>query len=157
MRSCRTLLSFNDIRNNKYYLETWNQSDLEYVYVTHQVNGLKFILERFKRTPSGLYINHIHRVESYLNEHLKCIYVTKLTLWHKRLGHPGSGMMHHIIHQSHGNNIEILKIPIKGKLPCHTCPKGKLVIKSYKLKVDNEAPSFLERIQGDIYGPNPLY
>ena len=53
-RSRRTLISFKDIRNNKYHLETGNQSDQEYLYVTHQVNGLKFILEHFKRIPSGL-------------------------------------------------------------------------------------------------------
>ena len=40
---------------------------------------------------------------------------TKLKLWHDRLGHPGSGMMQCIIHQSHGHIIEILKIPIKRK------------------------------------------
>ena len=38
-RSRRTLISFKDIRNNKYHLKTGIHSDQEYLYVTHQVNG----------------------------------------------------------------------------------------------------------------------
>ena len=71
-RSRRTLISFKDIRKNKYHLETGTQSDNEYMYVTHQVNGQRSILESFKGLPSGLYITNIRQIESYSNEHLKC-------------------------------------------------------------------------------------
>ena len=63
-RSRRTLISFKDIRNNKYHLETGTQSDQEYLYVTHQVNGLKSKLERFKGLPSSLYITNIRQLNS---------------------------------------------------------------------------------------------
>ena len=81
-RSQMILISLKDIRNNKYHLKTETQSDQEYLYVTHHVNELKSILERFKKLPSGLYITHIRRIESYSNEHLKCINDIRFLLWH---------------------------------------------------------------------------
>ena len=62
-------------------------------------------------------------------------------------------MMCRIINQSLGHEMKNLKFPSKGEFPCLTCSKEILVIKPSKLKVDNEAPDFLERIQGDIDGP----
>ena len=122
-RSRRTLISFKDIRNNKYHFETETQFDQKYFYVTHKVNGLKSILERFKRLPSGLYITNIRRIEFYLNKHLKCINDIKFLFWHNRLGHPGSVMMRRIINQLHGHEIENLKFSIKGAFPYLTCKK----------------------------------
>ena len=103
MRSHKTLLKFQ--RYPQLYLETGYQSDCEYLYVTNQVNGHRFILERFKSLLSGLYITKIHRAESHINEHVKNTNDVELKLWHDRLGHPGSVMMYRIISQSHGHNL----------------------------------------------------
>ena len=62
-------------------------------------------------------------------------------------------MMRRIIHQSHGHEIENLKFQSSEAVPCLACSQGKLIIKPSKLKVDSEAPGFLERIQFDICGP----
>ena len=55
-------------------------------------------------------------------------------------------MMCRIINQSFGHDIKNIKIPTKGGFSCLACSKGKLVTRPSKLKVDNEAPTFLEKI-----------
>ncbi|GKE49965.1 retrovirus-related pol polyprotein from transposon TNT 1-94, partial [Tanacetum coccineum] len=45
------------------------------------------------------------------------------------------------------------KVPL-----CTSCSLGKLIVRHSPLKVENKSPMFLERIQGDIYGPiHPPY
>ena len=109
------------------------------------MNDHSFILEYFKRPPSGLYITKIRRVESHLNEHIKNTKDIELKLWHDRLGHPRSIMMRRIISQSHGHNLEIPRISKNGGLPYHVCSEEKLLIKPSKIKVDSETPYFLKR------------
>ena len=36
---------------------------------------------------------------------------------------------------------------------CTVCSQGKLIIRPSFTKIASESPTFLERIQGDIYGP----
>ena len=74
-------------------------------------------------------------------------------LWHDRLGHTGSTMMHRIIENSHGHPLKNQKILLSHENLCTACSQGKLVIKPSHSKVDFESPSFLQRIQGDICGP----
>lgn len=44
------LLSFKDIRQNGYYIETLNQNNAEYLYITKNVSGKKYILEKLKNS-----------------------------------------------------------------------------------------------------------
>ncbi|KAM1281896.1 hypothetical protein ACFX1X_022867 [Malus domestica] len=74
-------------------------------------------------------------------------------LWHDRLGYPGSTMIRRIITNSNGHPLLSRHIDVSNDNPCKACSQGKLVIRPSQLKVDDEAPSFLQRIQGDICGP----
>ena len=58
-----------------------------------------------------------------------------------------------IISQSQEHTIKKLNILCKGDFPYLVCFKDKLITRPLKIKVDNESPSFFERIQGDICGP----
>jgi hypothetical protein len=51
-----------------------------------------------------------------------------------------------------------LKILLSKDLSCAACSLEKLIIRSSKNKITNESPSFLDKIQGDIYRPiSPSY
>ena len=152
-KSNRNLISFKDIRLNGYHLETNEINEDEYLYVTRQKDGSKTILERFKGLPSGLYHTYIQPVEANMIMHQKCHSLLKFKLWHNRLGHPGSAMMHRIMSQSSGHNLKNLKILQKSDYSCLSCFQGKLITRPSLLKVGLESPSFLERIHGDICGP----
>ena len=45
-KSQRNLLSFKDIRNNRYHVETANKRDIEYLCITSMFSGNKCILEK---------------------------------------------------------------------------------------------------------------
>ena len=74
-------------------------------------------------------------------------------LWHDRLGHPRSIMMHQIIENSCGHPLKNQKILLPSDYPYSACFQGKLITKPSHSKIVVECPSFLERIQGDICGP----
>ena len=73
-------------------------------------------------------------------------------LWHDRLGHPRSSMMHRIIEHSHGHPLKNQKILSPNEYSCAACSQGKLIIILSFTKVISESPVFLERIHGDICG-----
>jgi Integrase core domain len=62
-------------------------------------------------------------------------------------------MMRIIIESTNGHPLKDLKILLSKNLSRATCSLGKLIIRSSKNKIKNESLLFLERIQGDIYGP----
>ncbi|GJX99552.1 disease resistance CC-NBS-LRR class family protein [Tanacetum coccineum] len=69
------------------------------------------------------------------------------------LSHPGSTMMKRIVENTHGHPLKDQKFPKIDKVTlCTSCSLGKLIARSLPLKVKNESPMFLERIQGDICG-----
>jgi len=72
-------------------------------------------------------------------------------LWHDRLGHPKTIMMSRIIENSYGQPLKNQKIILPCDYPRTPCSKDKLVIKPSHSKVIIECPSFLQRIQWDIY------
>ena len=61
-RSGRTLLSFRDIRDNKYHLETTEDHGSEFLCITSYEYGQKHIDEKLERLPSELYIITIHGI-----------------------------------------------------------------------------------------------
>ncbi|GJS56942.1 disease resistance CC-NBS-LRR class family protein [Tanacetum coccineum] len=75
-------------------------------------------------------------------------------LWHDRLGHLGSTMMKRIVENTHGHPLKDQRFSKRDKVPlCTSCSFGKLIVRPSPLKIKNESPMFLERIQGDICGP----
>ncbi|GAV58936.1 hypothetical protein CFOL_v3_02469, partial [Cephalotus follicularis] len=64
-KSRRNLLSFKDILLNDYHIETTNENDKEYLYITSNVSDRKQILEKLPELSSGLYIKKIRAIESH--------------------------------------------------------------------------------------------
>ena len=148
----RILLSFKDIRHNGYHIETNNKDSEEYLYITSMVLGQKLILEKLPIFSSGLYYSTMRTIEKNVIVHQKCSDPNIFMLWHNHLRHPGSIMMCRIIENSHGHPLKNQKILSPIDYPCSACSQGKLIIRPSLLKISVESPSFLERLQGDIYG-----
>ncbi|KAL4031308.1 hypothetical protein IC575_009584 [Cucumis melo] len=152
----KNLLSFKDIRQNGYHVETDNKNNIEYLYITFIVSHKKRILKTLPAFSSGLYYTYIRVVETYATMNPKFMNLNMFTVWHDRLGHLGLIMMRRIIENSHGHPLKNQKILQSKELSCIACSQGKLIIRSSPVKVGVESPTFLERIHGDICGPiNP--
>ena len=163
----RNLLSFKYIRKNGYYIETMNEKNCEYLHITSIKNGQKIIIEKMQAMSSGLYSTYISRIESNMVANPKLVVTNKklavtnkklvdpklFTLWHDRLGHPGNIMMRRIIESANEHPLKDLKIILSKDMTCEACSLGKLIIRPSPNKVGPEAPSFLEKIQGDICEP----
>ena len=78
--------------------------------------------------------------------------IDNFTLLHDRLGHPGSTMMRKLIMNTNGHTLKEKRI-IPKHLSCVACSQEKLISRPSPVKVTKEMINFLERIQGDIYGP----
>lgn len=151
--SKRTLLSFKDIRANGFHIETEIEQDAEYLLITKIDGYQKQVVERLPSSPSGLYYTYIKPTEEYVA--MKTIFRSpeSFRVWHDRLGHPGLGMMRRIINNSAGHNVETKDFPNPEDFICPACAKGKLITRPSLLKIRDESPVFLARIQGDICGP----
>ena len=152
-KSRRNLMSFKDIRQNGYHLETMTMNNKEYLCLTVERQGKKHLCEKLPAYSSGLYQTEIRPIEINMISDKGLDDKQLLALWHDRLGHPGTGMMHRIIENSNGHSIRNIKIPQSNELSCPACALGKLIIRPSKNKIATESPTFLERIQGDICGP----
>ncbi|KAM0976790.1 hypothetical protein PS2_019385 [Malus domestica] len=148
-RSGRTLLSFRDIRDNQYHIETTEDNGSEFLRITSYEYGQKRIHEKLEHLPSGLYITTIRGIEAHNVIGPMPEFQDTLLLWHDRLRHPGHDMMHRILKSSHGHKLH----PFVGVSPCKTCSLGKLNTQSSHTKVIHDPHKFLQRIQGNIYGP----
>ncbi|GAV58092.1 hypothetical protein CFOL_v3_01626, partial [Cephalotus follicularis] len=62
-KSERNLLSFKYIYHNCYHIETTNENDKEYLYMTNNAPGRKQILEKLPGLSSGLYNMKIRVIE----------------------------------------------------------------------------------------------
>ncbi|KAG4208202.1 hypothetical protein ERO13_A03G116652v2 [Gossypium hirsutum] len=65
-KSQRNLLSFKDIRLNGYHIETMNEKNVEYLYITNVECGKKYVLEGLPAFSSGLYYTHISVIKSHV-------------------------------------------------------------------------------------------
>jgi hypothetical protein len=63
LRSSRTFMSFKDIRENEYHVETAHANDVNFLYMTSNTYGEKCILEKLKCLSSGLYLTTIYLIE----------------------------------------------------------------------------------------------
>ncbi|KAM2806532.1 hypothetical protein COP1_047150 [Malus domestica] len=153
-RSRRTLLSFKDIRDNQYHLETTEDHGSEFLCITSYEYGQKHIHEKLERLLSGLYITTIRGIEAHSVAGPMPEFPDTLLLWYDPLGHPGRDMMRHILKSSHGYKLH----PYVRLLPCKACSLGKLNTQPSYTKIIHDPPKFLQRIQWDICGPiQPTY
>jgi transposase InsO family protein len=149
-KSHRNLLSFKDIRQNGYHIETMNEENVEYLYITKVISGRKCTLEKLPEFYTGLYSTSISMIETNVVVNQK---FTDFSIWHDRLGHPGSIMMRKIITSSCGHPLKNQQILQSNKFTCPACSQGKLITRPSPSKIAGESLIFLERIQGDICGP----
>ena len=152
-KSQRNLLSFKDIRRNGYHIETTSENNIEYLCITSMILGKKCILEKLPTFSSGLYYSYISKVESYAVINQEFMDDNTFTVWHDRLGHPGSTMMRKIIEKSCGHKLKSQQILQSREFSCAACSQGKLIVRPSPAKINSESITFLERIQGDICGP----
>ena len=100
-KSRRNLLNFKDIHRNGYHIETMNEDNIEYLYITSIISDQKLIMEKLPAFFYGLYHTTIKSIESYVVVNQKFNDPKVFVLWHDRLGYPGSSMMRRIIEHSH--------------------------------------------------------
>ena len=105
-KSTRNLLRLKDIRKNGYHIETMNEGNKECLYITSIIYGEKIVAEKLPTFSSGLYHMTIKPIKSYAIMNQKFNDLKIFSLWHNRLGHPGSSMMRRIIEQSHGHPLK---------------------------------------------------
>ncbi|KAM2419289.1 hypothetical protein ACFXTH_025893 [Malus domestica] len=145
----RTLMSYRDIRDNQYHLETTEDNGFEFFCITSYEYAQKYIHEKLERLPSRLYITTIRGIEAHNVVDPMPEFQDTLLFWHDCLGHPGRDMMRRILKSSHRPELH----PYVGLPPCKTCSLGKLNTQPSHTKIIHDPPKFLQRIQGDICGP----
>ena len=149
-KSKRNLLSFRNIYHNGYDTQSrtiGNNKNLNIINDNH-------VLEKLPMLHSGLHYTHINVPQAHMAARERHCDPGIFNLWHDRLGHPGSTMMKRIVENTYGHPLKDQKFPKFDKVPlCTSCSLGKLITRPSPLKVENESPMFLERIQGDICGP----
>ncbi|GKE34205.1 putative copia-like polyprotein, partial [Tanacetum coccineum] len=112
------------------------------------------VFEKLPMLHSGLHYTHINVPQANMAVKEKYCDHGIFSLWRDRLGHPGSTMMKRIVKNIHGHPLKVQKFSKMDKVPlCTSCSLGKLIVRPSPLKIKNESPMFLERIQGDICGP----
>ena len=94
------MLRFNDIYLHGYDAQSATEGNMKYMYPTTYVSGKKYTLEKLPKLSSGLHYTYINLIKSHM---IVKEDTETLTLWHNRLGHPGSILMRRIIENSHGH------------------------------------------------------
>ncbi|KAB2042023.1 hypothetical protein E1A91_D02G192400v1 [Gossypium mustelinum] len=79
-KSQRNLLSFKDIRLNGYHIETMNEKNIGYLYITNVECGKKYVLERLPAFSSSLYYTHISAIETHVTTNQKFVELHTFTL-----------------------------------------------------------------------------
>lgn len=146
-------LSFKDIGQNGYHIESTKDGKIEYLYITKIVSGKKFILEKLPAFSSSLYYANINMVETYAIINQKFTNPNTFNIWLDCLGHLSSIMMKKIIDNSYGHPLKAQKILQFREFSCVACSQSKLIIKTSPAKVGIEFPTLWNIIQGDICGP----
>ena len=58
-KSKRNLLSFQDFRENDYYIQSMDEINLEYLSITKNISGQTCVIEKFSTLSSGLYLTKL--------------------------------------------------------------------------------------------------
>ncbi|GKC99842.1 copia protein [Tanacetum coccineum] len=148
LKSKRNLLSFINIYHNGYDTRSRTIENKKYLHIINDN-------QVFKKLPMlhfGLHYTHINVPQAYMAVKEKYCEPGIFSLWHDRLGHSGSTMMKRIVKNTHEHPLKDQKFPKEDKVPlCTSCSLGKLIARPSPLKVKNESPMFLKRIQ--VYVP----
>ncbi|GJV63667.1 retrovirus-related pol polyprotein from transposon TNT 1-94 [Tanacetum coccineum] len=148
LKSKRNLLSFRNIYHNGYDTRSRTIGNKKYLNIINENQ----IFEKLPMLHSGLHYTHINVSQAHMAVKEKYSDPGIFSLWHDRLGHLRSTMMKRIIKNTHGRPLKDQKFPKIDKVPlCTSCSLGKLIARPLPLKVENESPMFLERIQ--VYVP----
>ncbi|KAM2631168.1 hypothetical protein TB1_029953 [Malus domestica] len=99
-RSGRTLLSFRDIQDNQYHIETTEDNGSEFLCITLYEYGQKRIHEKLERLLSGLYITTISGIEAHHVAGPMPEFQSTLLLWHDHMGYPRHDMLRRILKSS---------------------------------------------------------
>ena len=148
-KSNRNLLSFKDIRQNRYHIEIMNHNGNEYLLISMK----KQILEQLISSSYGLYQTTIRSLESHAVMDQKFNDPKAFLPWHERLGHPGLSMMRRIVQNSNGHPLTSRQILKSHDFSCTACSQGKLIIRPSFTKITSKSLTFLEHIQGKICEP----
>jgi len=65
-KSNRKLLSFNDIRLNGYHIETNNEEDIEYLYITRIESNIKCVMEKLLAFSYDLYYTYSNAIGTHV-------------------------------------------------------------------------------------------
>nr|KYP75465.1 hypothetical protein KK1_008200 [Cajanus cajan] len=109
-KSYRNLLSFKDIRLNGFHIETNNEGNVKYLYITKIHLNKKEVLQKLPTFSYGLYCMYVNTVEANIIVKQKFTNQNKFEVWHDRLGHPGTIMMRKIIKNSCGHLLKSREI-----------------------------------------------
>jgi hypothetical protein len=150
--SKRTLISYRDIRQNGFHIETSDDNNEEILLVTKNNGYGKRIIKKIPSFSSGFYYTYTKPVPHVA---YKVIFqnVDAFKTWHERLGYFGVGMMRKIISNFNGHELNTTKFLKSSDFMCTSCATGKLIVRPSPVKIQNEPLKFLERIQGDICVP----
>ena len=129
LRSSRTFMSFKDIRENEYHVETAHENDVDFLYMTSNTYGEKRILEKLRCLSSCPYVTTIHLIENNFIIRLTSIDKSSYMLWRDRLGYPGRNTMLRIMNASHGHPLGGKILVINLKSPCQACSILKINLK----------------------------
>nr|GEV74363.1 putative zinc finger, CCHC-type [Tanacetum cinerariifolium] len=147
-KSKRNLLSFRNIYHNGYDTRSRTIGNKKYLHIMNENQ----VFEKLPMFNSGFHYTHINVPQAHMAVKEKYCYTGIFILWHDRLGHPGSTMIKRIIENTHGHPLKDQKFSKIDKVPlCTSCSFRKLIARPSPLKVKNESPMFLERIQGDLF------
>ncbi|TYJ50318.1 hypothetical protein E1A91_A01G197800v1, partial [Gossypium mustelinum] len=80
LKSQRNLLSFKDIRQNRYHIETLNEGNFEFLQITSIAQGNKQIVEKLPAFFTGLYYTKISSIETHAIVNQK--FTNDFVLWH---------------------------------------------------------------------------
>ena len=87
----RTLLSFRDIRDNQYHLETIEDHGSEFLCIASYEYGQKRVHKKLERLPSRLYITTIRGIEAHIVAGPMPEFQDTLLLWHDCFGTSWTG------------------------------------------------------------------
>jgi len=137
------LLSFKDIRLNEYHIETTNEGDIEYLYITQIGSNKKCVLEKLSIFSYGLYYTYINAIERFVIVSQKVTNKNEFLVWHDRLGHPRYIMMRKIVENSCGHPLKSKKKILQtNEFLCTIRSQRKVDIKIITRKIKNESISF---------------
>nr|GEX30205.1 hypothetical protein [Tanacetum cinerariifolium] len=147
-KSKRNLLSFRNIYHNGYDIQSRTIGNKKYLLIMDENQAF----ETLPMLYSNLHCTHINVPQAHMAVKEKYCDPGIFSLWHDRLGYPGSTMMKRIVENTHGHPLKDQKFFKMDKVPlCTSCSLGKLIVRPSQLRIKNELPMFLKRIQ--VYVP----